>query len=258
MATPLDSQIDQFLWIIKNGIRKHVKEVNQLLPLVTKRIRPDQFLEVPLENGLTRKTLLHILTVDSKIEYQLLFQDNQQQIVNYDILDGNGWTPLSHACCFNNDKAVRILLEHKSNPNFGLQSTSPITQLIYCDMDVAKVKILKLLLQYGADVNIGINCTQPLHEFLYKYAKLFQTEDQISFLKELINGGANVNHLYTWSTNVLHTVCIYHNMVFAQILLEAGCDHNQKDSYGQLPIDKIRAEIVKKQFSEMIENLTLR
>lgn len=260
MTTLLNQDLDRLFWIIRDGLRDHIDEVNQLLPFVLKKVRPDQLLDGVFGNTATtiKRTLLHYLVIDSRIQYQLLFQDNQR-VISYNILDEDGWTPLTYACFFKNHNAVRLLLEHGCNPNRISQPIDILSALISTAIDESSIKILRLLFQYGLDVSIkDTDSLRPLDNFICKYGYRTSLQYEIPFLKELINGGADVNYLDRWNTNALHTVCEYGNMVLAQILLELGCNYNQKDTHGKLPIDEIRHETAKREFLEMIENLTLR
>lgn len=249
-----------------DGVDNLVDEINKLLPSLVKEIPPDQLIDSPF--GCL--SLLHILVKSPDIDYQILFSPSKEPI-DCNIIGYDKETPLHHACYYGNEKAAKLLLDHGAQVNpLNPDVISPVVKLTIFAMTDSKVKILKLLIEHGANLNIewrekispvyirseSIISGCVWHLCLSSLEVLCTESERRSaslFLKELLNGGANVNFVNDQGENALHIVCLREDMNLAKVLLEGGCNYGLVNNYGKLPIDKIYFSQVKKSFSEMIE-----
>lgn len=232
-------------------------------------ISPDQLIYLEFQSSDERGdrvALLHALTINSKINYQLLFQYNKKPI-NYNIVDDHEWTPLHWACCNGNKEAVRLLVEHGANTN-STNSTSylvatPLMSLLSVQINEDSIEILKLLIEYGADINKSNSIySSPLLRFVLdghcSECGPIGKEYEIAFLQKLLDSGANIGILDEDGNNALHLACKRGNIGFCQVLITAGCKYDEKNQWGILPIDLIENEQQRIEFLEILDLLQLR
>lgn len=266
----IDKEAGQSHSTLKERIGKEdnhvIDDINRLIPSLIEEVRPDESISFRCKIfGVTEITLLHILTIHPKINYHLLF-DQKSESVNYNSVDSCSATPLYYACNYKNASAMKLLLEHGASPNIhSFMRPVQVEQLILQPIDKESIEILKLLLEYRADVNASLSACPYLPSLLYMFVShpcnndcTLLSEYKIEFLKVLVNGNTSVNLLDYRKQSALHIVCKYHNMEFAKILLDAGCNYNQKDWIEKLPMDEITNDTVKERFLEMIESLNIR
>lgn len=246
------SALDQFLYLYEVGLKRHIDQVNSLLPELVKEIHPNSFIK--------GSCLLHILAPYPQVRYELLLLEDE---IDCNAVNRYKETPLHIACHYDNEKVVKLLLKHGAKiDNAELQS--PLVELEEISVTDTTIRILKLLIEYGANVNSTFPVTgwisgkSFLSLCIAACARCLSTnieehDKRILFLRELVNGGADINYIDSDGRNSLHWACHYNDMSIAKLLIENGCDYNLKDQGGQLPIDKIASDSMRKEFLEIIQ-----
>lgn len=69
-----DSALKRFKDITRDGIPKHIDKVNNLLVDLLQEVPADEVRAFPCGGGFLSSSLLHILNLDSRLNYPLLFQ----------------------------------------------------------------------------------------------------------------------------------------------------------------------------------------
>lgn len=235
------SVVAKFINLFENELQQ-VDKMNELLPSVLDEIHPDDSMWVkPTHMNATTLTLLHMLTMIPKIHYQLLFRPYKKK-VNYDVFDNGNSTPFHWACRLDNKDAFKLLLEHGADLNLvNYDGLAPLEEMLIVNIEKNGIEILKLAMEYRTFLGDG----DPSYSYFllnfvahpHCYNGSVSENDLVSFLEQLLKGDLNVNRHDENHDNALHYVCRNYNMTFAKVLLLAGCNYNQKNKYGKLPID---------------------
>ncbi|KAK4418352.1 Tetratricopeptide repeat protein 31 [Sesamum alatum] len=121
--------------------------------------------------------------------------------------DSDYGTPLQRASSRGKKEAVRILLDHKSNPNFA----SPLSMTpVMLSIMVHSFECLDMLLKAGADPNIVSCGITPL--------AFTASEFEIEFMKFLLKAGANPNVVGTTGMTPLEYAALACNHEAVMIL----------------------------------------
>ena len=254
-----ESVLGQFLDTCNNQFSDRVDEINTLLSSFLEQVRPDELLNVPNYGRMRKITLLHLFTRHPGINYELLLQGKS---IDCNIIDDSKDTPLHYACWYGNEKAVKLLLEHRADPNmFNNLAQTPLINLIRDRMLNNTTKILILLLEHGASVDVkskSISIILYITRLCLEYNEPDSQNRALLVFKQVLNTSHNVNATDSIGGTPLHLACKAGNMTFVKTLLDAGCRYDQRDNNGKLPIDVIHDAEKKQKFSEMIDYLELR
>ena len=184
------------------------------------------------------------------------------------IEDKHYFSPLYAACVACSQNAARILLEHGAKIDKPLDH-NPLIVICKYSMDHNAIETLRVFIEYGVDIKyeyfigqtgeLGVNlaffCTYE------SYKKMQPNNDEqmdirrMLFIKELLNGGIDVNQIFHDKTNL---ACRRNDMRTAGLLIQYSCDHKLKHEEGALPVNKIESTEIKKQFLEMIDIIKIR
>ena len=98
---------------------------------------------------------MHILTRYPEIDYELLFSNSNNKVINCNQLNTSGIAPLHVACRYGNEKAVESLVKRGANVNLLDPDLRSPLQLVAstCGPIDTRLRILVLLVQYGADIH---------------------------------------------------------------------------------------------------------
>ena len=258
------SMLDQFLAIIgdRNDENK-ISKVNEILPTLIQEVHPDTLIETAfLWTDCRKVSLLHVLATNSKINYQLLFQDKTKQI-NFNIGDSKGYTPLHWACTNGNKDAVEILLENGADMNATSDDgTTPLQGMLNTKVTPNTIDVLQVLIHYGTLPDSKNYCFShillSLARQIQPYVMCGYGDDLIHVLSKLLDTGGDINSSNREGNNALHLACQRQNMEFAKILVKQGCKYDKRNKDGNLPIDLITQDQVVRQFSEIIDLVGLR
>lgn len=200
----------EFILLLERGVFDNSKEINELLPKLIQVVRPDEIVKIC---GLSQ-TLLHTLVGFTEIEYELLFQ-NKGQIINCNVPNANGISPLHEACMGGDERGAKLLLDHGAQVDFVCNDSGYTPLEMLC-----------------------MHCSYEYHSNLYHL---------------LVESGADLNRKNEEGENILHTACERNDLDFALLLIKSGSDYNLKDIYGQRPIDLMTDPGLKRQLLEFIE-----
>ena len=142
-------------------------------------------------------------------------------LVDVNVADERGWTPLHHAASARNTEVVRILLDGGADPNKKSKcGDTPLNEAWWDCLGV-----VKLLLEAGADPNWnGSDGMAPLHE-------AWNTDA----VQILLDGGADPNYRDSDGSTPLHTAVTSCRKDLVQILLDGGALPDQVDDEGDTP-----------------------
>jgi ankyrin repeat domain-containing protein 50 len=175
---------------------------------------------------------------------------------DFNVTDGDQWTPLAHAVFEGHDISVKYMLDHGADPNL-LVNYEPI---ICCAIRTNQHKCLKLLLDYGVNPNLNVCDEGPLlymmlnhgdHEslqILLLYKPTIVRDEYRTVFHDLFNSNKLQCLLeYAQATNQLQDIDYpdemgntplmravyrgYYDLV--QLLLNYGADPDLKDNYGR-------------------------
>jgi len=144
---------------------------------------------------------------------------NKAQISN------NYHTLLTYAVYMENECVVSFLLQKGASINARSQwGRSPLH--FACTLDMAK-----LLINLGADVNAEDDDGEtPIVPIMYS-----ECNDKPTWLRYMIENGANVNHVDNVGYTPLHRAIDAQDVVSVKILLDAEADVNTKSQLGHTP-----------------------
>lgn len=257
------SALDEFLVLQRDGLSKHIKRVNELIPNLVQEIPPDK--PVPRYG---KYTLLHLCSRVVNIHYDLLFQYSNEKPIDCNVLDDYRCTPLYWACQESNLNAVQSLLNHGADPNIddGCYVDSSFIRLHGWKKD--STMILKLLLSSGLDPNHKMKDQQretnqllwSLHWYYYclKTISTEEIQEFFLFIQELLSADANSNFINGNGENALHIVCSHNDITFVATLVHHGCDYKHRNKQEKLPLDKITDQKVKDKYLQLIETTNVR
>ncbi|MEM6716310.1 MAG: ankyrin repeat domain-containing protein [Cyanobacteria bacterium P01_D01_bin.6] len=89
-------------------------------------------------------------------------------------------------------------------------------------------ELVDLLLQQGADPNATSGLGTPLHQLA--------SHGEIDIARQLIEAGANVNHIAAEGQTALHIAAKRGHVSFVELLLAAGADPNQENDEAHKPL----------------------
>ena len=134
-----------------------------------------------------------------------------------------GSTPLIGATKYNNPEAVKLLLEHKANPNH--QNQSGISALMLAS-EQGFFECVKNLCEGGADVELAPSGKTALSMNLSGQTPLFcaAKEGHLEIVKYLLDRGANPNATNHYGVSVLWIPCQRGLIKIVELLLERGAN----------------------------------
>lgn len=175
--------------------------------------------------------------------------------VNINIQDEYGNTPLQYACDGNHVDCVRLLLENHANitlpdcngniPLHNARRSVECAQLLinagspidiknrlgntplHLACNAGNAYVVKLLIHHGADINsVSIEGNTPLATACFR--------DYHECVQLLINHGADMSIKNNEGMSLLHHAMNAPNTM--KLLLDAGCNVNEKDLNGDTPL----------------------
>lgn len=238
------SAFKQVCDLVASGVDENYEIICNLL----KTHSDDIQVECPLKQLGRGESLLHIFAATPHLDYQLLFLG--QKKIDVDVLNRIGGSPLHEACIYGNTKAVKLLLEHGANVNLcDLFDQTPLVLL--CNSDQVNLDILNMLISAGANINYTyVNdwvTSNPLLAALYKYIRIDREVDTnvtfrelaLSFIRTLLDAGADPGGVDDmWNTG-LHIVCCKCNFDLAKMLIYYGANYHEKNRCGHSPLDLV-------------------
>ncbi|XP_063831405.1 transient receptor potential channel pyrexia isoform X1 [Ostrinia nubilalis] len=130
--------------------------------------------------------------------------------------DDAGRTCLHLSCLVGSDECVRLLLQHKADPNKWDSSSEKRATPLHCAASAKSVTCVKVLLNHGADVNAGLSERSPLH-----YAVLSNATDVV---RALLEAGACPDTPQVFTETPLHVAASLGSASCTKLLLDAGAD----------------------------------
>ena len=153
-------------------------------------------------------------------------EEVQRSTANLDTVDSTGRSPLSWAAQRGEIEAVRVLLEYGADPNNS--DNTGATPLHYA-AQAKTPECLLMLIEYRARITQQRRGWTALH-----YACAFH--DDLSFVKPLLNCGADVNKRTYVRKTALSLAIVYNHLRIAAFLVEAGAHLDVLDNEGQSPL----------------------
>ncbi|CAG9134034.1 unnamed protein product [Plutella xylostella] len=130
--------------------------------------------------------------------------------------DDTGRTCLHLSCLVGSDECVKLLLEHKADPNRWAAAGDNKATPLHCAASAKSLACVKELLRHGADVNAGVELRSPLH-----YAVLSDAPDVVHALLE---AGASPDTSQVFTETPLHVAASLGSASCTRLLLDAGAD----------------------------------
>ena len=176
-----------------------------------------------------------------------------------DELDKDSHTPLWHAISTCYPRSVRVLIEHRADPNLtgsAKDAEPPLLTATFMGNTLQSIEIVRTLIDAGADVNTTQSKYKetPLH---------YATRSGNRTISEaLLKAGGNPNvQSKNGSTPLQYAVSDGH-VEIAKLLLENGADPEIRNDASFRPIDQINAcpnpEAIRKIFREAGQDDTRR
>lgn len=131
-------------------------------------------------------------------------------------------TPLIEALKQHNIEMVSLLIQAGCDPN---ELSCGRTPLMFA-MKEGDKDIILLLLEAGADATL-----EDLDDESLLYIAISDIEDR-EVVKALIDAGANVHGILPWEESLLQCAIFSYDPEVVLILVQAGCDLNYQDAYG--------------------------
>lgn len=131
-------------------------------------------------------------------------------------------TPLIEALKQHNIEMVSLLIQAGCDPN---ELSCGRTPLMFA-MEEGDKDIILLLLKAGANATI-----EDLHDESLLYLSICDVKDR-EVVKALIDAGASVHDTSPWGESLLECAIFSYDPEIVLILLQAGCDPNHQDAYG--------------------------
>lgn len=182
----------------------------------------------------------HVINQDCSDTFAFLLNNGLARVAHDEKIGGLN-SLLAYAVERNAKNVVKLLLEHRTDPNAHSSDGKPV---IYSALDVHNEAIIERLIEHGADVNL---CAAVFGESLLQEA-INNGNARIAQL--LIKSGANVVHTGGFDKNTpLHCAAKRGYLKTAQMLVSAGADPHCEDKRGKtaldVAIDHERAEVAR-------------
>lgn len=132
---------------------------------------------------------------------------------------------LAAAVRIGNEDVLRVLLQHKADPNF---SDGVFDNPMFLALKDNRTRISEMLVKAGFDVNV-----EKMRRTALNIAAEF---DRVSEMEMLLQAGARVNHVSEELKTALHWAVQKGNMGACLVLLTHGADINQPDGIGRTPL----------------------
>ncbi len=154
----------------------------------------------------------------------------------------NGETPLHNAAEKGQVQVVEALLAAGVDVDIHTDDEYGCYTPLHCASYAGHVEVVKTLPAAGIDVDVNAEYGE-VWTSLYKASE----KGHVKVVKALHAGGANVNAEYLggdrWTP--LHEATVKSHVEVVKALLAAGADVNAKDKYGETPLSKEVAEILR-------------
>jgi ankyrin repeat protein len=176
-------------------------------------------------------------------------------------LSSSGFTPLQAATSrwgSGNIDTVELLLSHGANPNASLPEFQAPLSKMFGPGGTLDLVLLKVLLAHGADPNIE---NEKGETVLFDLPLHYPHKDLNEAIKELVDAGADVNHISNnGDTPLHHAMRAYGHLDIVKQLLAFGADPYRCGAGTDSPIAELEKEIplIRQEFDNPSEDWLLR
>ena len=181
--------------------------------------------------------LIHLAADYTKIVISLI-----KAATDVNAKNDNGETPLHNAAEKGQVQVVEAFLAAGVDVDIHTEDEYGCYTPLHCASYAGHVEVVKTLPAAGIDVDVNAEYGE-VWTSLYKASE----KGHVKVVKALHAGGANVNAEYLggdrWTP--LHEATVKSHVEVVKALLAAGADVNAKDKYGETPLSKEVAEILR-------------